>query len=180
MGKLDRGFAIAAVVFAFAAGSPAQSSTQSLQRALISFKNHITVGISYVEFAPAVADLNTEIELAQRSQTLPPKATHSLTQLQADMAIMGELWSLRFGPLASPDSPFTFCDSEIGKLFASTGSTFKEQGLLDADLKTEDLSGQCAYYNDTTLAALLSAVAKQADRSVDALSAPHKSVHGHH
>jgi hypothetical protein len=156
----------------------AQASTVSLQRALISFKNHIGAGISYVEFSPAVADMNTEIELAQRSQTLSPKAVQALTGLQADMAIIGEVWNLRFGPLA-PNGAFTFCQSEMGKLFASTGEAFKQQGLMEADLKTEDLSGQCAYYTDSTIASLLSAVAKQADKSVDALSAPKKVARGH-
>jgi hypothetical protein len=179
MGKLNRGFAVAAIAFALTAGSPAHASTESLQRALIAFKNHVTAGISYVEYSPAVADLNTEIELAQRSHALSPSATAALTQLQADMAIMGELWNLRFGPLGS-NSAFTFCGSDIGKLFASTGATFKEQGLMDADLRTEDLSGQCAYYTDSTIASLLSAVAKQIDRSVDALTVTRKVTHKHH
>ena len=157
----------------------AHASNTTLERALIAFKNHVTAGISYVEYSPAVADLNTEIELAQRSHALSPSATTALTALQADMAIMGELWNLRFGPLGS-NSAFTFCGSDIGKLFASTGATFKEQGLMEADLKTEDLTGQCAYYTDSTIASLLSAVAKQADKSVDALSAPRKAAHGHH
>jgi hypothetical protein len=158
---------------------PAHASTATLQRALISFKNHIGAGISYVDFSPAVADLNTEIELAQRSHTLSSKAVQALTQLQADMAIMGEVWSLRFGPLA-PDGAFTFCQSEVGKLFASTGATFKEQRLLDTDLKTEDLTGQCAYYTDSTIASLLAAVAKQADHTADVLGAPRKPLHPHH
>jgi hypothetical protein len=179
MGKLDRGFAFAAVMIALAAGSPARASNISLEKALLTFKNHITAGISYVQYSPAVADLNTEIELAQRSHTLSPSATTALTELQADMAIMGELWNLRFGPLGS-NSAFTFCASDIGKLFASTGATFKEQGLMDADLKTEDLSGQCAYYTDSTIASLLSAVAKQADKSVDALTMPRKATSRHH
>jgi hypothetical protein len=175
MGKLGRRIAVIALGLPIV--SPAQSSTETLQRALIAFKSHLHAGISYVAYSPAVADLNTEIELSQRTQALPPRAAHALTLLQADMTVMGQVWSLRFGPLA-PDGPFTYCQSEIGQLFASTGATFKEQGLMDADLRMENLSGQCAYYTDTTMAALLAAVAMQADKSLDALTAS-RPAHRH-
>ena len=173
MGKLG-----CIVVAALLLAPSAQGATESLQRALISFKNHIAAGISYVQFSPAVADVNTEIELAQKSRSLSPAAAQALTALQANMAIMGEVWNLRFGPLG-PNGAFTFCQSEIDRLFASTSAAFKEEGLLDADLKTEDLGGQCAYYTDATIASLLSAIAKQADKSADTLSA-HAPTHRRH
>jgi hypothetical protein len=179
MERLTCGLLVGAYI-ALLAVAPAHSSNAALERALIGFKNHISAGMSYVEYAPATANLNTEIELAERGKTLSGGAAHELAMLKADAAIVGEVWNLRFGPLGSGGDSFTFCGSEVGKLFASTGTTFKAQGLMDADLKTEDLSGQCAYYTDGTIATLLSAVAKQADKSLDALTAVRSAAHKHH
>ena len=160
------------------AAGQAQSGAANLQRALISFKNHLGAGISYSDYPNAMADLNTEIEMASRGGALPANAEKTVEALQADMEMMKMTWAMRFPPLADTSGEFATCGSRTGQFYASTAKAFAEQGILDGELKTTDLGGSCAYYNDQAIGQLLSALAAQADKTLDALTVkkPRKSA----
>lgn len=164
-------FCLLTTLMAVAGTQAHERKNADLERALIHAKSQLTSGISYNDYSGLVADVNTEVELAERNHAVSKKLKSDLDMLVATMSITGQVWGLRFsaiGPAA--DSSFTYCNSDLGKLFQSTASTFKDEGLLDKELETTQLSDDmCAYYTDSAIGTLLHAVEVQADRTLNAI-----------